>query len=117
MADVIRPATIEDFKSFVGQNFSPEYAARVHSAAVLFVETVMAGEMRKRIKIRKDQMAHGKSEGKSSLDAFDYDMEDRLAGVLRFADVVTSVFTVPAQPASELPEQGYAKKKRKKKAE
>ncbi len=117
MSEAVRPATIEDFKSFVGQNFSPEYAARVHSAAVLFVESVMAGEMRKRIKIRKDQMAHGKTKDDGSLDVLDYDMEDRLAGVLRFAEVLTSVFTVPAQPASEAPDQGYAKKKRKKKPE
>lgn len=74
-----------------------EVAKKIYDAAVLFVETVMSDEFRKRIRSQKTSMASG---GISDYIP-DVDMEKRLSGVLRFADVLAKVFTdAPTESSS-----------------
>jgi hypothetical protein len=112
MASPARPTVKADFNEFVLNNLSFDTAKKIYDAAVLFVESVMADEFRKRVKSQKAVMASG------GLPDYipDVDMEKRLSGVLRFADVLAQVFT---SPVAEMPKENTdnvdsAYKKRKK---
>lgn len=98
MASPARPIVKTDFDEYVRDNLSFDTAKKVYDAAVLFVETVMSDEFRKRVRSQKGAMASGGVPDYMP----DVDMEKRLSGVLRFVDVMAQVFTsVPAPVAQE----------------
>lgn len=108
----IKPITVDDFKSHVSRFFSRESAEKVREAAVIFTEAVMAAEMRRRIRIRKHDMASGSESKPDPVE--ERLMEERLAGVLRFSDVLADVFDQVQTPPVPTESVDKAPKKRKK---
>jgi len=111
MASPARPIVKTDFDEYVRNNLSFDISKKVYDAAVLFVETVMSDEFRKRVRSQKGAMASGGVPDYMP----DVDMEKRLSGVLRFVDVMAQVFTsVPETPKENTDNVDSPVKKRKK---